>query len=356
MKKWKLWVAVPAVLAILALYVFKPRQYDDDAKAIHLPHGVTLIPRHKFAGKPIIDLDLFGRRLVYPRPIEMPKNGSRFGSGVVKVNLKIRKDWPPNQSPDWIDEQGEIYWGDSAPWTMDRGVLTLPFVYGTKPKSIELIWRHSDGSPQERMQFVLPAMNRKMPKWPTHRVKVGRWTVVLTPRTPLARGLKIPHDVTLEGAKPGEEYLVRVSGLPSVLVTADQPGRVPLRDGLTSNRFLVHRLSKTEFTATARRRALPGTSKWEITFESNHRTIGIGTEELGRVFDTSIIDNFLALQLDGIWLDTVLSPAPRLDAINRRGRTSKPMEGITDGRTFSAVGWKSAEQAETFATIDIPPR
>jgi len=213
------------------------RTQSDAVVRSPLPNGVSFLPRSAFGSKPKVDVPWFGgKRLQYPPVGTMPKE---FKDQPYIAGILTWKDPPKAAKPpvtifemstlgpyvfafaEWKAQNGQCFEtyvssaGFGSGWP---SYAILPSVYGNKPAHFEVDWLNAfeltlganELPPKRKMSVDLPPLGKPPPQLEGTTVSLGRWKMIARPR-PLVSPEFLPiYDFELQGADPGQSFLLEI--------------------------------------------------------------------------------------------------------------------------------------------------
>lgn len=204
--KLAIWLCVAGGVLVGAYQLF---QRPEEAELLSSSEKIEFTPRSRLV--PIIDLRNRGIDYVYPKVQEPPhplqtKDLAPL-SGVLRVAKNIYR-----METTWITDDGishyQAYSGDNSYW----GVETVPFVYGTRPRKVEVrqFSAHPD-VPSVEMTLLIPASGNLAPRLPAKSLKVGQWELQFQPQIPFAPNFSMPYRISIPNGKDGDLFLVTMT-------------------------------------------------------------------------------------------------------------------------------------------------
>lgn len=334
------------------------RRYDFQISG-PLPTGVQVVPVSIASQKPILDLNLFGKQIIYPKPdiivgFDDPEHTT---SGFVSSLHRTYKSFCEGT---WTDEQGVQHWSNRDWENSLTRFLPLPTAFGDKPRELTFQWNDGGRGGTKPFKITLPPSGRPVPELKAVSVKVGDVVVRLDPEPPIAPGFHVTFNVTIDGGLKGVDYRIQVgprdlTGASSVMLRSGQLGRLYLSKSL-SNVFIVEvfRLASRRIQLVTQRRLLYRGILIEI--KEGEKVVAHGVEEpgngwLSRVSLTAS-PRVLSMRVGDAWFGECLEPIARRTSV--RDDVKPSMKAIKTGQRFTATEWKFVEVNRAEVKIPIP--
>lgn len=337
-------------MAVSAWVAFRPR--EELAIIGKPPVPVDAIPRTQIASHAWIDFKVGGKHIVYPKPNSVPKPYAKAAgmSGVLVAG---------SSSTTWSGAG----WTGTATWTvdgepipagpnfladrLDPGKLEIwpcPYVWGDQSKVVDL----RIGEDDDPIRLRLPPNHQTAPTVEARSVKVRDWTLHLKPRPWISPSFPIRFEVTVEGGKKGQVFLMTfteaLDGGANLKVAEGQPAELAFYtwEKIWGVLMQIQVFEPETIDLSVSRTSIPG-GKDRILFSHADTTIAEVTVDLAekKVESEEAYGpaGFVAIDIQGYW---PLGEFARSKRFGRQyyGRDAGNLMGFKNGQQVRAIAYK----------------